>query len=81
MFEYVSVLKTKKIRICQTPGMQLWMGIERLRLETSGPYHGYIRDARPRKIRQFPNEINPDCRCSSCRYFRWRLKKGCLSGV
>lgn len=57
--------KTRTYYICQEGGMQLWMGIQfALRM---------LNSKRPIEI--FPYELTTNCKCSRCRYMRWRKKK------
>ncbi len=60
--------KAKKIIICKSPGMDLFMA---LMLAPYSKSWGFKK--KPRKLDYFPLEVT-DCKCRNCRYWRWRLK-------
>lgn len=63
----------KSYSICQTPSMDLFMGLQLFThiLATNKMFKQRIR---PRQIEKFPYTINLDCKCKNCRYQRWRNK-------
>jgi hypothetical protein len=64
--------RTRIVHFCQTGSMDLWMGLQIVDMAVRGV------PRRPRKFKMFPYAINPDCKCSACRYFRWRNTRSCL---
>lgn len=62
--------KTRKYYVCQEGGMQLWMALERIK--RTGMM-GIMNKSIP--ITTFPYELTTNCKCSHCRYTRWRKKK------
>lgn len=58
-----------KIWICKEPGMQLWMSLQSLKRNEN--YGG----SKLRLIEVFPYKLKTDCKCSNCRYTKWRNEK------
>jgi hypothetical protein len=61
--------KTRKVYICQTDGMALWMGLQSSFKQIEREI-GHPRANKP--IEPFPTKypINPKCRCRDCRWHR-----------
>lgn len=62
--------KSRPYYVCQEGGMQLWMGLQRIK--RTGMM-GIMNKSIP--IEVFPYELTASCKCSLCRYTRWRKKK------
>lgn len=61
--------KPRTYYVCQEPGMSLWMSLERIKRT------GYAGVNKSILIETFPYELTTNCKCSHCRYTRWRNKK------